>query len=157
MSAADETVAALRSINLQALAAEVENLRAIKAWAMARLDIDYRPGDRVVIVSSAPSEAGGGWKHYREALAVGQTGIVGEIEFDAYRNRWGVLVGMDRTWSVREHGWGAGVRLVRHWNGPVDETPDGYESPSAYNQERHPGGRVKHFYMDVEWLAKAES
>lgn len=155
MSAIEATVDALKSLNLQALKSEVDNLRAIKEWALAQLKVDYRPGDRVVITSARPSEAGGGWHHYREALAPGQTGIAGEITFNSFSNCWQVLVGLDRTWSVHERGWGDTAGLIRYWNGPADETPEGYEPPRAYDQERHPDGKVKHFAMKVEWLAKA--
>lgn len=161
MTAFDDTVTALQSLDLQALRYEVETLRAIKAWAMDRLGVDYQPGDRVVIAAADPSDVASsprsGWHHYREALAPGQSGIAGEITFNSHSNRWQVLIGLDRAWSVHTDGWGDAARTRRCWRGPVDETPEGYTPPSRYDQERHPGGRVKHFAMDVSWLAKAPS
>lgn len=156
MSAVEDTVAALRSLNLQALQSEVDNLRAIKDWAMTQLGVDYKPGDRVVIVSSAPSsvERGSGWYHYREALEPGQTGTAGEITFNSSRKCWQVLVGMDRAWSVSTETFRP---PTRYWSGPASETPDGYVAPSKFDQERYPEGKVKWFAMKVEWVARVES
>jgi hypothetical protein len=154
----DEALAALAKINQQGLRAEIDNLRAIKTWALAQLGVDFKPGDRVVITSHEPSTTGGGWHHYREALAPGQTGIAGEITFNAHANRWQCLVGMDRSWSVHERQTfppAADPIITRYWNGPADETPDGYEPPNAYDREPHPIGKIKHFAMDVRWIAPA--
>lgn len=156
MPAFDDALAALEGIDLQELRAEVGNLRAVKEWALDQIAVDFQPGDRVVITSPEPSKTGGGWDHYREALAPGQTGIAGEITFNAYAKRWQCTVGMDRTWSVHPavlHGSRDG--LIRHWNGPVRELPEGFEPQPAFHQERYPDGKVKHFGMDVRWLAKA--
>jgi len=154
VSAFDDTLAALEGISLQRLRAEVYNLRAIKAWALDQLAVDFKPGDRVTITSPKPSETGGGWSHYREALAPGRTGSAGEITFNEHANRWQCLVGMDRTWSVHcEERYGAPDTYTRYWFGPVGETPDGHEPPSGYDQERHPEGQIKYFAMDVAWLA----
>lgn len=154
MTTVEEAVTALRSIDLQSLQSEVDNLRAIKTWAMNRLGVDYQPGDRVTIISPEPSEIGGGWEHYREALAPGQTGIAGSITFNQFSKRWQVLVGMDRAWSIHAEGWGDGARTVRHWRGVASEAPAGYELYDKWEQ-RYPNGQVKHFSMAVEWLAKA--
>lgn len=153
MTAFDSALDALKSIDMHALRSEVDNLRAIKAWAVQQLAIDYKPGDRVRIVSEDPADTklGHGWYHYREALAPGQTGIVGEIFFNAAHGVWQVDVGMDRTWSVHDHGG----KQIRYWNGPADETPDGYVPPTDFDQERHPHGRVKHFFLLVDEVARA--
>lgn len=154
----DQLVTALEATNMQQLRAEMANLRAVKAWALAQLDIDFHVGDRVVITSPEPSQVGGGWHHYREALAVGQTGIAGEITFNEARGIWQCLVGMDRTWSVHEREtWPppASPVVTRYWNGPADETPEGFEPPRAYDREHHPNGKIKRFAMNVAWLALA--
>lgn len=146
MAALADAVTALKSLNLQQLQAEIDTLHAIRDWAMAQLGIDYEPGDRVVIDSDRPSELGGGWHHYREALAPGQTGIAGEISFNTHSKRWQVLVGMDRSWSVHDEDFGP---ARRYWNGPASEAPEGYTPCKGE------AGTVKHFFMDVQWVSKA--
>lgn len=155
MTAVEDTVAAIKGLDLQALQSEVNELRAIREWALAQLDVDFTTGDRVVITSLRPSQVGGGWEVYREALAVGQTGIAGKIYFNQNSKRWQVLVGMDRAWSVHESGRFDDPKMTRYWRGPASETPEGFEPPSEYDQQRHPEGRVKHFALDVTWLAMA--
>ncbi|MGR3875749.1 hypothetical protein ACUXZZ_45270 (plasmid) [Streptomyces graminifolii] len=152
-----DTVDALSQVSIQNLRNELDDLEAIREWAMEQLDVDYRPGDRVTINAhiSSLADAASGWYAYREALAPGQEGTAGDIQYDRCRKRWYVLVGMDRTWSVHERGWGPNTTQIRFWNGPAAETPDGYEPPSQHDQEHHPDGKIKHFYMDVTWLAKA--
>ncbi|MGW2371741.1 hypothetical protein [Kitasatospora sp. NPDC001683] len=152
MTAADSALDAITAIDTHTIRAELANLRAIREWALRQLNLDYQPGDRVVITSNEPSESGGGWAHYSEALAPGQTGIAGEITYNQYRGRWSVLVGMDHAWATSEQYDGT---VTRYWSGPAAETPDGYEPPSRYDQEHHPDGRVKHFAMDVTWVRKA--
>ncbi|MGW2920351.1 hypothetical protein ACWDBF_21170 [Streptomyces angustmyceticus] len=149
MTTLDEILAALGDIDPQSLRSEVAQLRAIEAWAMRQLDVDYKIGDRVRIDSPYPAQAGGGWEHYREALAPGRTGMVEEINFNRFRDRWYALVAMDRTWSVHHDETGT----TRYWNGPASETPEGYTPPSKYDQQLHPDGKIKRFSMDVTWLA----
>lgn len=141
------TLEDLVALDLRDLKAEVDNLRAIKEWAVSNLGIDYTTGDRVQIVSPKPSQVGMGWLHYSEALAVGQTGIAGSISFNGHAKRWDVLVGMDRSWS--NHLWRD--RPTRYWNGPAAEIPEGFELPGGYPPE----GKVKHFSMPVAWVRKA--
>jgi hypothetical protein len=154
----DDTLVALQGLNLQQLRYEVETLRATKVWAMTQLGVDYQPGDRVTITSPDPAwqadDRNSGWHPYRESLAVGQTGIAGEITFNASRDRWQTLVGLDRAWSISTNGWGGSARLVRHWRGPAREAPDGYELYDGWEQ-RHPEGQVKWFAMDARWVALA--
>jgi hypothetical protein len=158
-----DAVTALAAINTQQLRADLDNLEAIRDWAMDQLGVDYKPGDRVTIISDEPSNVSrdSGWWHYREALAPGQTGIAEDITFNAHTKRWGLFVAMDRTWSVleRDHHGRDGITqtVTRRWNGPAHETPDGYEPPSQHNQEKHPKGRVKLFRLDVTWLTKAHT
>ncbi|MGW2398696.1 hypothetical protein ACWCYY_19300 [Kitasatospora sp. NPDC001664] len=72
-------------------------LRAINQWALDQLGASYEPGDRVVITSPRPSDGGGGWAHYAEALGIEQTRITGESTFNTHSKRWQVLVGIDRS------------------------------------------------------------
>jgi len=153
----DDLLDKLASVNTQTLRYEVEKLRAIKTWALDHLGIDYKPGDTVVITSPKPSQVGGGWDRYREALAPGQTGTAGEITFNPHGKRWQCTVVMTRTWTVNEQRDGLGHlrETTRRWKGPADETPDGFEPPSPYDRQRYPDGEPVHFFMDVTWLAKA--
>ena len=161
MSAIDDAFGALTSNNLQQIRSEVANLRAIKAWSLKQLGMDFEVGDRVAIVDDQPSSVGrnSGWYAYREALAVGQTGIAKEVFFNDSHGIWQVEVAMDRTWTIDERdaftGHGYQTVYTRYWNGPADETPEGFVAPSKFDQERCPGGKVKHFYLNVRWLAKA--
>lgn len=143
----DELVA----LDLRELKSEVDNLRAIKTWALANLGIDYTAGDRVRIVSPEPSSRGDGWACYSEALAVGQTGIAGEITFNRWAKtpHWDVLVGMDRCWSTHERDWGD-RQTVRYWRGPAAEVPPGFTVPDGYPPE----GRAKWFSMRLSWVTK---
>lgn len=152
----DEVVDAIKAFDLQALSREYKTLIGIRDWALRNLGLDYQQGDRVVITDPAPSMRGGGWDAYREALSPGQTGIAGEVTFDETRGTWYVLVGMDRSWSVHERG-GFERACVRYWKGPAAETPEGFEAPGTYDQERYPDGRTKHFYMHVDWVVRAAS
>lgn len=146
MSALVETVEHLKAIDMQALKSELEDLHAIREWALASLRIDYRTGDRVEIVSPYPSNTGKGWACYSEALAVGQTGVAGGISFNRFAKGWYVLVGMDRSWSTHER-WNRPPE--RFWNGPADECPEGYTLPGGYPPE----GKVKYFSMPVAWVS----
>lgn len=138
----------LKMLDLQGLKSEIEDLLAIREWALANLGIDYATGDRVQIVSPKPSQTGGGWACYAEALAVGQTGVAGEISFSRFaRSGWYVLVGMDRSWSTHEDRNGP----TRMWNGPAAEVPAGHTLPGGYPPE----GRTKNFSMPVDWVRKA--
>lgn len=150
MKTVDEILDALAAVDPQKLRSEIEKLRAVQAWARQQIGIDYAIGDRVVIASAKPSEVGGGWHHYREALAPGQSGIARTIEFSAYHKRWLAYVAMDRTWSVGEM---AGGRTRRTWNGPVAEMPEGFEP--RYDIKAHPEGKIKVFLMNAEWLRRA--
>lgn len=161
MSAIDDAFGALTDINLQEIRSEVTNLRAIKAWSLKQLGMDFEIGDRVQIIDDQPSSVGreSGWYSYREALAVGQTGIAEEVFFNASHGIWQIDVAMDRTWSVHDRdvftGRGYEKVYTRYWNGPASETPEGFDAPSKFDQEKWPHGKVKHFFLNVRWLAKA--
>ena len=161
MSTLRDTLTTLAGLNHQALRHELDTLEAVRDWAMEQLGVDYRIGDTVVITDDTPSGVprDNGWYPYREALAPGRTGTVRDITFSTTRKRWYADVAMTHTWSVHErdhHGRdGLTHTHTRYWNGPADETPDGHEPPSAYDQEHHPNGKTKLFFMNVTWLAKA--
>jgi hypothetical protein len=154
---AGTTLEALVALDLREIKAEVDRLRAIKEWAIGNLGIDYTSGDRVEIISEKPSQSENGWKPYREVLAVGRTGIAGEITFNGHFKRWDVLLGIDHGWSVSTDGWGQSERVTRYWWGPASATPEGFVGPSQFEQERHPDGKVKWFAMPVSWVRRARA
>jgi hypothetical protein len=140
----------LANIDLQKLKEELFRLRELERWARGNLPIDYKEGDRVEIISPKPSvhNSGSGWYIYREALAIGQTGIAGEIKFSPYGTHpgWYVLFQHDHCWSVHER---FNAPLKRIWDGPSDEVPEGY-TPS-YKMDR-----TKNFMFDISWVRKAK-
>jgi hypothetical protein len=149
MSMIDELV----KFDLWEVKRDVDRLREIEKWAIASLGLDYKPGDRVEIIHPRPSQSTHGWFAYREALAVGQTGIAGEISFNQYshggRGAWHVLVGLDRCWSVDKRGDG---QIVRYWRGPAAEVPEGFTVVPYYPPE----GKIKWFSLAVSWVQKAD-
>jgi hypothetical protein len=156
MTALDDLLDQLATTRVHNMRNEIERLRAIEAWARTQLPIDYKTGDRVVIVTDRPTSPGGGWAQYAEALQPGQTGIAGESTIHPHNSSWRVLVGLDRCWSA--HPRNDFDRTVdRYWEGPADQTPDGYRAPSRYDQERHPNGKISWFSMDVAWVKRAAS
>lgn len=144
-----QALATLKGVDLDAMDREIANLLAVKEWALSSLRLDYGVGDRVEIVTAdAAAKAAqreSGWYPYREALRVGQTGVVREIKFNRFTNRWRVVVAMDRAWSVGEDG--VGKPLKRYWHGPEDECPDGFE---FYKEE------PSVFSFGVHWVARAQ-
>lgn len=154
----EDLVSWLDMLNTQDFRYELEKLRAIRRWALERAAIDYREGDKVRIdsgyavarLNKAGSESG--WWHYRECLAGGALGTVTRIDFSPHHMAWYADFRPDREWSVSEFGG----KTVRHWHGPVADTPEGYEPPSAYDQENHPDGRKHTFSMRAENLHHAE-
>ncbi len=97
MTATDDALDALKSISVQQIRSELDTLRAIRKWALANLRLDYKPGDKVVIVSDAPSSVkpNSGWYHHRETLRPGRIGTVTEIEFNSYHEMWQAGVRLD--------------------------------------------------------------
>ncbi|MFI5814919.1 hypothetical protein ACIA7S_28670 [Streptomyces sp. NPDC051643] len=145
-----DTLTALASLDLRSLRNELDRLVAIREWAMDQIGVDYKVGDRVIITDLNVSRVDPthGWYPYREALALGQGGTVEEITFNTHSKRWVTCVAMTHTWSVHEQGWGLNTKQVRYWNGPADETPDGYTPPLT------PNGKTKHFYISADSISK---
>jgi hypothetical protein len=140
-------------IDMSRFKEEVSYLRAVEAWARASLRLDFTEGDRIEIVDPTPSRNEDGWHAYREALAVGQTGIAGEIKFNQYskngKGGWQVLFMHDHCWSVHAKNALHPERdLTRYWSGPADQIPDGYTPASRMN-------RTKNFMFPVEWVRRA--
>ena len=149
MSGLDDLLKALQIPTGNAdLKYELETLQAIRQWAIDQLGLDYEEGDRVMIIHPRPSQVGGGWAHWSEALEIGQTGIAGELKFDKRKGEWYLIVGMDRAWSVSDFSG------KRYWHGPAHLTPEGYEPPSKHDQEHHPDGQTQWFHMDPSWIQK---
>ena len=120
---------------------EVENLEAIREWAIRRA-ASYGVGDRVQIVAPIPFGTPGnrnGWWPYREALAIGATGAAGEFWFiNSDKQKWCVDFCPDRAWTYHED------TGVRRWKGPEGQRPEGYAQG---------GDTPPVFMLDVGWLA----
>ena len=127
---------------------ELRTLCAIREWAMRKAGIDFAEGDTVIIVQDIRTN--NGWAPYREALVRGATGTVTKIDF---HEGWYALVVLDRAWTVNTL---PNRPTTRHWKGRAEDTPEGMEPPTEYDQEHHPQGRRKSFMLNVEWLRKYE-
>lgn len=141
--------ATLNAADLAALQREVQQLRAIKAWAQAHA-CDFTVGDTVVIADGFTVKPGGWWP-YREVLVPGARATVLEINFSAHHGAWLASIVLEREWSVHERSDGA----IRFWSGTATDTPDGHEPPTAYDQEHYPEGRKHTFMLGVHWLRPA--
>lgn len=131
----------------QDVAWQIEKAEAIKAWCLRT--IGFKVGDRVQIVEDVvPHDYNSGWRCYREALAIGQTGIVTDIDFNPHSfNRegaWYAMVRLDHEWSV-----GSQKHEPRYWHGSVSTTPPGFVEPSKYDQENYPEGKHGLFSINV--------
>lgn len=142
--------------NKQDVAWQMKKNAAIRAWCLRSLD--FTVGDRVRITESPcdPVNAPGTW-HYREALDVGRTGVVTNIDFNPYSfdnvGAWHATVRLDHEWSLGSFPTGT---TPRHWHGPVATTPEGFTPPTEYDQREHPDGRKHVFGVLVESLAKCD-
>lgn len=147
----DDVCAALNAIDQGALRWQMKKLRAVREWALRRINIDYREGDRVVICHDIPTD--NGWYAYREALAEGATGVVTEIDFNPFSDdglgAWHATVVLDRAWQVGELHDGV---TKRWWKGRVADTPPGMEPPGRFDQQRYPDGKRKAFSLRIEWV-----
>jgi hypothetical protein len=152
-----ELIAWLDKIDIQDLRRELEKLQALRTWALERAGIDYAEGDEVrirsdYIVSSKNRDGSpNGWWHYRECLAGGALGTVTRVDFSPYQMAWYAGFRPAREWSLSE----MGGEIVRHWHGPVADTPEGYRPPSQFDQDRYPEGRKHTFCMRAEDLRRA--
>lgn len=139
-----EVLDTLRKINYSDLDYEIRKLEGIREWAMAQLGIDYAVGDRVRIKDGYEVERylsngdQNGWWIYRECLVGGALATVREIDYNLPHRYWYATIQLDREWSVHDD---TRTPTVRYWNGPVDETPEGYKPPSDYDIKHHPEGR----------------
>jgi hypothetical protein len=149
MSTVDEILDMISGIDTQKLRYEIKNLRAIRDWALQRTGVDFIEGDRVVIAEDLGIKPDSGWWQYRETLAKGQTGIVKEIGFNEWHSYWYAGFFPDQEWSISSfHG------ERRHWHGPRDATPEGYDPPSDYEAKNYPEGRKHTFSINVVRLRK---
>jgi hypothetical protein len=122
----DELLQYLGHLNTGTIQWELKKYQAIREWAMAKIGIDYRVGDRVVIAESIPT--GNGWAAYEEALTIDTTGVVEEIDFSPHHGSWYALVVLDYAWQVSPPGDSpesrAQFRQEREGNWTVPEPPD---------------------------------
>lgn len=149
VSEIDEILEFVSSIDIQSLKWQIRKYRSIREWALQQLGIDYRVGDRVQIIKKLKTD--NGWACYAEALAVGQTGRVVEVDFSEYAKKWFVTVALDKAWSVSHRSNG---ETIRYWRGKVSETPEGMVAPSQVEQEHYPDGKVKYFMLWTDEVRK---
>lgn len=162
----DEVLDVLSRVDHQSITHEIETLRAIKQWALDHMGIDYAVGDKVQLKASwrmPEFHADGvahGWWHFRECLVPGATAIVRDIKFNRYslggKGSWHANVIFDRQWSVHDS-HNLDGKVTRHWQGPVDDTPEGMIPPSDYDQRNSPTGRKGLFSFRVEELEPASA
>ncbi len=141
----------LAGIDQQAIRYEVKKLRAIRDWALSQLNLGYGVGDRVRIVDGWTFDPvkSPGWAAYREVLSPGARATVLEIDFNAVHGYWYADIMLDREWSTSSDG-------RRWWHGPVEETPEGMDPPSAFDQERYPAGRKHTFALRATALERVD-
>jgi hypothetical protein len=135
---------AIKSLTTVDLVREVENLQAIREWAITQLGI--AEGDHVQIVK--PINAEGGWKPYRECLHVGAEGVATRVHF--YDGSWRVEFMPDREWTYHETFPGQ-TGPVRLWHGPVSTCPAGMQV-SRYASEDGDNRHV--FYLRADKVAR---
>jgi hypothetical protein len=143
----------IQQLNTAGMSYEIRKLEAIRDWALSRLDVDYKPGDRIVLTRDLFADPDDGRSHYAEAAHEGATATVHDIDFNAVHNYWYAEITLDVEWSASDT-WGTGD-IVRHWHGPVADTPEGMNPPSEYDQERYPLGRKHTFFVHVQHIRKA--
>lgn len=145
----EEFFSHVEALSTQDVKWELKKLRAIRDWALQRTGIDYQIGDTVGIVRVLNTD--NGWAPYRDALAPGASATVTDIDFNTYTESWYADIILDREWSVSDYPPPDGKT---YWHGKAIDTPEGYEPPSKYDQERHPEGRRHSFSVPVAFLAK---
>lgn len=151
MTTVDEILDTISGIDTQKLRYEIQNLRAIREWALKQTGMDFVEGDRVVIAEDLDIKPDSGWWHYRETLAKGQTGIVKQIGFNDWHSYWYASFVPDQEWAITS--WPTDA-VLRYWHGPREATPEGYNPPSDYEAEHYPEGRKHTFSMNVKRLRK---
>lgn len=154
---ADELLTMVDGIDGQAVAYEHRKLLAIREWALGRIGIDYRTGDRVRIKDDYEVHerfADGhhnGWWPYRDCLVPGALATAGEIDFNAVHGYWYADITLDREFSTYE----ISDEFTHFWHGPVASTPEGMKPPTAFDQEHYPNGRRHLFSFDATQLELA--
>lgn len=135
---------------------EINQARAIREWALAQLNVSVGDQVRIAVDLNINGQDSWGWMPSKEALAKGATATVVSIDFNQYCNdgagAWQAGIRLDREWSTgstRRDG-----SVTRYWCGPAAETPEGYEPPSPYDQEKYPQGRRHTFAMQVHKLER---
>lgn len=137
---------------------EIKQAAAIRAWCYRQLGIEVGDRVRIAVDLNITATDAWGWLPYTEALAKGATATVVDIDFNPYCNDgeggWQAKIRLDREWST-----GSPLRdgtVKRYWHGPTAETPEGYEPPSPYDQEKYPLGRKHTFAIQTHKLERPE-
>jgi hypothetical protein len=120
---------------------QIAKHRGIKAWALRRLGVDYAIGDRVYLESDHFTNPDDARHSYRECAQQGATARVVEIDYNLPHDYWYAGIVLDREWSI--------IGGLRHWHGPIRETPDGMIPP----EEESDGARHV-FLVHAQQIAK---
>ena len=132
--------------HLNELQKELRELRAVKEWAIKSLGVEWEDGGRVRLTRTPNTD--NGWKPYRECLVKGAEGTASAPFFSSYSGEWLARFMPDREWSVGD----VMGSTMRFWNGRADETPEGYEPPSPFDQQHYPDGNRHTFVMRISSL-----
>ena len=101
----------MSAIHAQAMASNLERLRAIEAWALSTLP--FQEGDAVVIRRRfAPLTESSGWYRHRGHLVPGATGIVTSIHFGVVCGYWVAMYHPDVEWIIQDQGPHPGERAL---------------------------------------------
>lgn len=155
----DDLMGVLKSLSRTDLRYEVEKVQAIRQWALDQIGVDYAVGDKVRIKDGYRMRQHfsdgdrNGWWQYRECLVPGATATVTGVDFNAFHRYWYASIVLDREWSVGDNPDTCRYD-VRHWHGPVGDTPDGMERPSTFDQKNYPEGRRHTFHFEAEMLER---
>lgn len=123
-----------------ALSAELEELQAIRSWALTTV-VGFDQGAEVEIVEAPDCQ--NGWWPYREALVAGAHAYVESVTFSVGRQAWYATIVLRREWWTDDDG------LRRVWSGPAEDAPAGMEAP-------HPHGRKHSFALLATRLKRVD-
>jgi hypothetical protein len=126
---------------------EIAKLRKIREWALSRLDVQYRVGDRVRLRYDLFNSENDDRQMYSECATEGATARVVEIDFHAVHAYWYAGIVFDEEWSTLPN-------RDRYWHGAIGETPLGMAPPSAFDVEHYPEGRRHVFSVHVQQIEK---
>jgi hypothetical protein len=126
---------------------EIAKLRKIREWALSRLDVQYRVGDRVRLRYDLFNGENDDRQAYSECATEGATARVVEIDFHGVYDYWYAGIVFDEEWTIMPN-------HDRYWHGAIGETPLGMVPPTAFDVEHYPEGRRHVFSVHVQQIEK---